>query len=337
MEMSSIGDLSRGLMMRRQQSALKTEISALSAALATGQKQDLRSDLRGDFGPLAAMNQRLGVLDAYDHAVGEAAAFFGTVQAALGALGDGAQEVGRALAASGGSLTPSTLDIHADQANSLFDQAVGWLNTQVAGRSLFAGAATDGPALEPAADIRAALAAEVAGLTTAGDIRDAVRGWFHTPGGGFETLAYRGSPQPAGPLVLALGEKVEQPVLASDPALRELLCGLALASFVGEDGGLGLGAGERSALAGMAGNTVLDAAQGVILLGASVGMGEALIESIGAANAAERVSLQAARNRLTAADPYETATALEQAQTRLETLYAITARLSRLSLADYLS
>jgi flagellar hook-associated protein 3 FlgL len=36
------------------------------------------------------------------------------------------------------------------------------------------------------------------------------------------------------------------------------------------------------------------------------------------------------------ADPYQAATELELAQTQLEAVYTLTARLSRLSLSDYL-
>ena len=39
---------------------------------------------------------------------------------------------------------------------------------------------------------------------------------------------------------------------------------------------------------------------------------------------------------MTEADPYRTATDLQAAQTRLETLYVLTARLSRLNLTEYL-
>ena len=39
---------------------------------------------------------------------------------------------------------------------------------------------------------------------------------------------------------------------------------------------------------------------------------------------------------MTEADPYRTATDLQAAHTRLETLYVLTARLSRLNLTEYL-
>ena len=42
------------------------------------------------------------------------------------------------------------------------------------------------------------------------------------------------------------------------------------------------------------------------------------------------------RSDILAVDPYETATALTQAEASLQNLYALTVRLSRLSLTDYL-
>ena len=43
-----------------------------------------------------------------------------------------------------------------------------------------------------------------------------------------------------------------------------------------------------------------------------------------------------ARGGMVGVDGYDTATALQETQARLETLYTLTARLSRLKLADYL-
>jgi flagellar hook-associated protein 3 FlgL len=51
---------------------------------------------------------------------------------------------------------------------------------------------------------------------------------------------------------------------------------------------------------------------------------------------ARAASLQIIRTELLEADPYETATALESATQRLDALYLVTARLSRLSLTEYL-
>ena len=53
-------------------------------------------------------------------------------------------------------------------------------------------------------------------------------------------------------------------------------------------------------------------------------------------NSSEESALQIARNDLTSVDPYSTATKLQETQTQLETIYALTARMSHLSLLDYL-
>ena len=53
-------------------------------------------------------------------------------------------------------------------------------------------------------------------------------------------------------------------------------------------------------------------------------------------NAAEALSLSLIRSDMLAADPYDTATALTETEASLQNLYALTSRLSRLSLTDYL-
>jgi flagellar hook-associated protein 3 FlgL len=46
--------------------------------------------------------------------------------------------------------------------------------------------------------------------------------------------------------------------------------------------------------------------------------------------------LETGRQSLIGADPYESATRLQETQARLEALYTITARTARLSLTEYL-
>ena len=60
------------------------------------------------------------------------------------------------------------------------------------------------------------------------------------------------------------------------------------------------------------------------------------VEQADTRNGAQQTALSLARSNLVAADPYETASALTQTEGNLQTLYALTARLSRLSLTDYL-
>jgi len=69
---------------------------------------------------------------------------------------------------------------------------------------------------------------------------------------------------------------------------------------------------------------------------AAVGTVEAQIDKAAANNAAQRTAFEIARSEITAIDPFRTATELEAVSAQLETLYTLTARLSRLKLSDYL-
>ncbi len=74
----------------------------------------------------------------------------------------------------------------------------------------------------------------------------------------------------------------------------------------------------------------------LIEMRAHVGSVEAHVEQASARNAAETSALEIARSDMISADPYDTASALEAVTTQMETLYTLTARLSRLNFADYM-
>ncbi|KGJ19555.1 hypothetical protein IX55_09810 [Paracoccus sanguinis] len=55
-----------------------------------------------------------------------------------------------------------------------------------------------------------------------------------------------------------------------------------------------------------------------------------------ARNVAEGSALSIARSDILAADPYQTASELTQTEANLQNLYALTARMTKLSLTDYI-
>ena len=81
---------------------------------------------------------------------------------------------------------------------------------------------------------------------------------------------------------------------------------------------------------------LLEGATQITYLRGELGQTEEAIEIAEARANAQLSALKINRSDLLSADPFETATALEDATTRLESLYTITARLSRLSLTDFL-
>jgi flagellar hook-associated protein 3 FlgL len=93
---------------------------------------------------------------------------------------------------------------------------------------------------------------------------------------------------------------------------------------------------ERALLAQRAGQTLLTSEDARINLASRIGTVEAQIDSARSRNAAEGTALGIVRADIGSVDPYEAATRLEAARAQLESLYLVTARVSRLSLAEFL-
>ena len=85
-----------------------------------------------------------------------------------------------------------------------------------------------------------------------------------------------------------------------------------------------------------AGQDLLGAQQNVVELRAGLGALEARVEETKARNSAEYTSTNIARLDLVGTDQYYTASRYENIRSQLESIYTITARSQRLSLAEYL-
>jgi flagellar hook-associated protein 3 FlgL len=206
------------------------------------------------------------------------------------------------------------------------------VNTQAAGRAVFSGAATDTAPLGPVEDLLTALQAAATGATTAGQVTAAVTTWFADPLG-FGAFYQGGAALTPAPI--APGETADLSTTAMDSALRDTLAGFAIAALI-ERGVLAGDATERGRLAQQAGQQLVSTEDARTTLAARIGTVEAQIEAARTRNAAEETSLGILRSGIGAVDPYEAGTRLEVIRTQLESLYLVTARVSRLSLAEYL-
>jgi flagellar hook-associated protein 3 FlgL len=67
-----------------------------------------------------------------------------------------------------------------------------------------------------------------------------------------------------------------------------------------------------------------------------VGTIQSYIENANTRNITEISAIEIARSSILSVDPYDSATKLQSMQTQLELLYAMTAKLSKLSLVNYI-
>ncbi|WP_224824233.1 flagellin [Cognatishimia sp. MH4019] len=334
MTISSIGDLAQSLSMRQHNANLRTDFQRLTKEIATGQHHDLTETVQGGFRPLAGLETSLTRLSGYEHASRQAVLLNDGVQSLLEQVNARSSEMAPRLLSSANSGNAELLAASSQAAEVEFEGVVSALNTQVAGRTLLAGQAIDTTPLAPAQDILSAAKIAMTGLTTASDISVALDTWFDT-GGSFETDHYNGSTIQASPLTVGEGITIEEPLTAIDDQIKATLKGFIMAAIVSENTNA-LPAAERAALAADAAETLIGASTGLVQHQGRVGANQGVLESRLTEIGAERHAVEMARSAITAIDPYEAATELQNVESSLELLYTITARLSRLNLSDFL-
>ncbi|TCO73382.1 flagellin [Rhodovulum euryhalinum] len=336
MSFVSVGDLSRGFALRTQTADIKARLNRLGEEFSTGITADPAARLRGDFRALGAIERSLKVMDSYEIATKEAALTTEAMQNALGQVHDASQNLSSSLLNASNMFDARTIDVLGADAKGWFEMSVSALNVQVAGRTLFAGAATDRAALATGAEIYDDVKAAVAGLTTASDVLDAIDLWFDAPGGGFETSGYLGSASPVGAVRLNDGNSLALDVSAADPVIRDTLKDMAAAALLSDPTLFGGDVTQRTSLAARVGESLLTNSGNLTALRGEIGSAQARVESIRTENSASRQMFELARIDMLAVDQYDAASEFQAVEAQLETIYTVTARLSRLSLADYI-
>lgn len=228
----SLGDLANSLMLQQLESALKTEMSRLTQELTSGQTSDVKGVLAGNYSYLAGIETGLSTLKAHKVATTEASQFTNSMQLVLGTVHDQAMGFATDLitVASGGldSVAVQT----GNEALEVLKSTIGAFNTSIAGRSLFAGAATDKLPLGDAEDVIAELRTVLAGVTGASSKLLAIDNWFSDPAG-FEATIYHGSNSGVAPFDLSASEALTVDIKAMDEGIRDTLKNLAIVADCG--------------------------------------------------------------------------------------------------------
>lgn len=334
---SSIGDLSRSFQLRLANATMKSRLDVLTQEVSSGIKSDIPKAVGGDLRYLQQIEGRLQTLTAYKQSINEASARFSGMQDALETMQSLTGSLGTSLLSEAATGTADQLRIRAASGAENFSSMIGALNTEVAGQYLFSGSRIDTAPILSTADMLASIKALVQGLATPGDMVAAIDGWFDAPNGagGFRDVIYAGNDDAQPKVALAANSLVSSDLTANSQQFRSALKGMAIMA-VASDPSFGFDAGALRNLFKSAGERLVEGNTEVILARSGVGMIEATIAQAQTRNAAETSGLQIARLDLISADPYETASALKEAEAGLQSLYALTARLSKLTLTDYL-
>ncbi|MFC0810925.1 flagellin [Paracoccus panacisoli] len=331
---TSVGDLSRFVLLRQSNAQLKTRLSVLSQEMTIGLKADVPAATGGNLGRLAQVQGRLATLESFNRNASLAQSETSALQAALEGIA-GLANRGPELQAAAAMEDEAALDMRAAQATQDFRTAVRLINTEAGGRFALSGTEVGTAPLAPAEDILALARTQVAGMTDPVAISGALDAWFSSDAaGGFLDQAFRGNTE-ATSTGVSPDTTIQRDLNASAPEFRTLLKGLAMVALAGEPAAA-LPHGAKSILIRAAGRELSEASLGIVRARATLGMQQELIDRALARNAAEGSALSIARSDILAADPYQTASELTQTEANLQNLYALTARLTKLSLTDYI-
>jgi flagellar hook-associated protein 3 FlgL len=171
---STLGDLSQSFSSRQRNIAIRQDIGRYAQELSTGQVSDIRQILAGNYSYLTEIEHKMDLLKGYSVATTEAAHFSSTMQTLIGSISDTTQNLTNSLLTN--SLTAN--DNIASEAHDTLDEMIGRLNTEVAGRFLFSGTATDQKPLADTTTLLTAARTAMAGATSPSDMLTAANAWF---------------------------------------------------------------------------------------------------------------------------------------------------------------
>lgn len=335
MALQSIGDMSRHFVSLRQGAEIRTRLAASTRELSSGRSADLTAHLRSDLKLLNDLDRKLALNDSYSMAARETGQVLQVMQISLDGISQTRGDLANQLALAVAGHESGALRAGVGAAKSGFESIVQSLNVGVGGQSLFGGVATGRSALVGPDEMLAALTSTIAGVTTASGLAAAVDDWFDAPLGGFFTSAYQGDTAATLARRIDVNVAVDIDARADDPVLRDLMKAAAIAALAG-DSTVALPDHERRDAIRLASQRLFAGGEPLANLQGRLGVSEARVEETRARQVAQKTAFSIMRNDLTLSDPYDTSIKLMALEQQLETHYTLTARLSRLSLAEYM-
>ena len=322
-------------LMARLIAELRARADVAREEAVTGRRADPAKAAEGRVAEMLSLERAVAEAREYRSIIDLAEARAGAIQGSLDALRDLA---GR-LAADTQTALESGFEVArapvAAETRQALEAAIGALNVTFGGRALFAGDAGDRAAVASARDFLATAVPIIEAAPTGGQAHADLTAAFTAAGGAYETTLYTGGTGDAPASEIAEGERVAYAVRADEPAVRGLMRDLA-ALAAAFDPATAISESARRDLAERAAAGLRDSVAGLAELSARVGAAEERMSAVKTRHQGNEATLSIALQGIVGRDQYEAAAALTGLEAQLETAYLTTARLSRLSLANFL-
>lgn len=329
-----VPDLLRLTRLTRSVSDIKQQADVARTETVTGQIDDLTRESRGDIGGLHLLRKAIDDAQGAQQNLNLSASRAQRTQTVLTTLTQESATLATGVLSNIGPQNTNALEASATNARGALFVIFSNLNTDAGGRALFSGDRTDtAPLGDPNVlleDVRQIIAG--AADATAADV--ALDQYFNDPAGGFATDIYQGGTNAAPLVEIAPGVRIEASARADAQPIKDLIRGLAvIANYQTppQDGAAG-----RDTIVRAGADLLLTAEVGLINLRSTIGVSENRLQQRVDEFVAEEQALTSLYNSRTTRDPFEAASALQILQSQLEASFAVTARLSQLSLTNFL-
>lgn len=304
---------------------LRQELARTSQEATTGRYADLTAHLSGRIGTAMISQQALENLGLQRERLAIRESRLDVTQLSLKTIQERVQGIDIAMRAALGVGSQSDQLLAARDSEAALGVIFTALNVRFGERFLFAGDATATSPMGSTNDLLSDIRQLADAATDAADFQALLDTYFNTPGGGWQTSIYNGTATSSDP----------DAVTAVHPAITELVRGLAVMALAQPATQPAVFSAEPAIINDAAELTFIGLGS-LINLRAELGVTQERISNEQKSLDLEEIVFTSAFNALTARDQYEAASALKQLEASLEASYMLTARLSSLSLLNYL-
>jgi flagellar hook-associated protein 3 FlgL len=304
---------------------LRDRLDTTSEEAVTGQYKDLTAHLSGRIGKAMLGQKAVSDIANERTQLTLRGGRLDVIQQTLTSVNDNIGQLSVRMQAALGSEDFTAREAVVRDAQAGLTATFAALNTRHGERYLFAGDATNTKPFGDAETFLSDVRSMAATATDAADFAAQMDTYFNTPGGGWQSNIYSGTPTSSDPAG----------VTGTDPAITQSLWGMAVLALAGSDETLPLLNGNSDALQA-ATVKLADGQAALTNVRAERGIQQAQISSSVEALDVQETILTQTFNQMIARDQYEAASELTQLQTSLEASYTLTARLSNLSLLNFM-
>jgi len=330
----ALGDMARSHALRQNSNSVKRQMTSLQNELISGQVNDKLRRTGGEAALLGSLQRSMSMSKANQTNAVTISTFLNAQQEALNSVSNIAKDKAAYLIRPELFSTDDRLSGAVDRADAALRDITTLLNSSLGGKSIFAGSNSDSPALRDVDGMISSIVSIIPADADYQTIDQIVSDWF-APGGTFELEGYMGGPEKAEALSLGDGYNLRLDLTASDSAIRTVLAELTKGAVL-KQGLLSDQPDQQRLLLRNVGANLFSAASALQLTQERLGIKQSYAEEARAEAEASHTSSQIALNELLAVDEYDVASRLQDAMARLDKIYLMTARLSRLSLSEYL-